>query len=252
MNIEKLTNDIVAWMTNYIDQAHQSSWVVGVSGGVDSSVVVRLCEATEFPTIAVAMPMYLYGDSAEDSLKKAMSLCVGRDVDFRIREIGPIVEAYKKAAVGCSQLMEGNLRSRIRANILYDTAGQSQGLVAGTGNLDEDAIGYFTKGGDGLVDLCPLSALHKSVVRDIARFLDVPNDIIDAPPTAGLWDGQTDEDELGMTYDEVAWAIDWDDAKMSDDKTVSARQTKVLEGVRFMRERADHKLIYPPIFTPDG
>lgn len=254
MTTEQLTNQIVAWMTDYMKQSGQKTWIVGVSGGVDSSVVLRLCEHTGFHTIAVAMPMYLHRDSAADSLKKAMNLCVGRAaVDFHVREIGPIVEAYKAAGIATPlanpQLAEGNLRSRIRANILYDFAGVKQGLVVGTGNLDEDAIGYFTKGGDGLVDLCPLSSLHKSVVREIARFTDVPSNIITDPSTAGLWDGQTDEGELGMTYDEVAWAIDYE-AKLAD-YPLSTRQGKVLEKVRKMRKQAQHKLHYPPVFVPE-
>lgn len=261
MTIEQLTNQIAAWMTDYMKQSSQKTWIVGVSGGVDSSVILRLCERTGFRTIAVAMPMYLYRDSAADSLKKAMSLCEsGRRsawsaiVDFHIREIGPIVESYKSAGIATPldnyQLAEGNLRSRIRANILYDFAGVKKGLVVGTGNLDEDAIGYFTKGGDGLVDLCPLSSLHKSVVREIARFTDVPSNIITDPSTAGLWDGQTDEGELGMTYAEVAWAIDYDelDGELS---LPNDRQVKVLEKVRKMRKQAQHKLHYPPVFVPE-
>jgi NAD+ synthase len=254
--ISELANDITDWMDEYMQKAGSSAWIVGVSGGVDSSVAARLSERTGRQTICVAMPMYLHNDSAKDSLQKAMKLCVGRRVDFHIRPIGPILEAYQACGIAqypeyvdeANRLLAGNLRSRIRANTLYDLAGRYHGLVVGTGNRDEDEIGYFTKGGDGVVDLCPLSALHKSKVRELALFLDVPKEIVTAAPTAGLWDGQTDEGELGMTYDEVAAAIDYQDTL--SDKPLNERQRTVLDRVKQLRTKNRHKLEYPPVYMP--
>lgn len=241
---------IAQWINDYAEAAGLKTAVVGVSGGIDSAVVTRLCERTSLRVCCVAMPMWLYKNSDPTATQRAMELCVGRPtIDFHVREIGPIVEAYKRGGTGLWQLGEGNLRARIRANILYDFAGLLHGLVVGTGNLDEDEIGYFTKGGDGLVDICPLSKLHKSVVRELAVELEVPKSIIDIPPTAGLWDGQTDEGELGMTYDEVAWALDYDDQKAPIIE-VSQRQKEVLTKVRHMRKVNAHKLHYPPVFNP--
>lgn len=251
MSIANLADDIVDWMNDYITNANLCCWVVGVSGGVDSAVVQRLCGLTPKKTIAIAMPMSLSGDSDPKSLEKATELCINRpNTTLYIREIGSILASYKHVLLGETQLSQGNLRSRIRANILYDFAGKYRGLVVGTGNLDEDSIGYFTKGGDGLVDLCPLSALHKSTVRQLAEYLDVPSSIINAKSTAGLWDGQTDEDELGMSYDEVEWAIEFDDYRDIHHPNLTDRQQFVLDKVRKMRKLAKHKLEYPPVFQP--
>ena len=235
--------DVVKWLKDYMIANQLLSCVVGVSGGVDSAVVERLCEKTGLKVICVAMPMYLHGDSDVNTLDLAMKLCAGRDVEFHIREIGPIIEIYKKASIGVIRLAEGNLRSRIRANILYDFAGNNFGFVVGTGNLDEDTIGYMTKGGDGLVDICPISMFHKSEVRKMARLLEVPEEIINAVPTAGLWDGQTDEQELGMTYDEVEWAIEYNGLDHCTN-----RQQQVMEKVNKMRVKNQHKLAYPPVY----
>lgn len=245
---------IVKWIKDYCEEAGIKSLVIGVSGGVDSSTIERLCERTELRVICVAMPMYVYKDSAPKSLVQAMQLCLGRgqNVEFHIREIGPILEAFRPyLGDSGNTLREGNMRSRIRANILDDIASANQGIVVGTGNRDEDEIGYFTKRGDGAVDICPLSQIHKSQVREIARELGVPDDIVDQNPTAGLWDGQTDEGELGMTYLEVEWAIKFDD--LLDEQQItyhlcSERNVKVLEKVRHMRKINAHKLRYPPVF----
>jgi len=259
---------IVKWMRDYIEAAKLDCWVLGVSGGVDSSAIERLCEATGKRTICVAMPLYVHGDSASNSLRQAMELCVGRkNVEFHVREIGPILDIYQSCGVAMPasaltdadlplakqrQLQAGNLRSRIRANILYDFASAYRGLVAGTGNRDEDEIGYFTKGGDGLVDICALSQIHKSQVREIARELGVSEEIIGQNPTAGLWDGQTDEGELGMKYSEVEWAIRFDDLPEDEQAAAyticSGRQAEVLAKVRRMRRVNAHKLHYPPVF----
>ena len=259
MNIVDLKQRIVKWLSDYADNAGIDTFVVGVSGGIDSAVVQRLCEATGKKVVCVAMPMEMHSDSNVNSLKLAMELCAGRreGVEFHVRPIGDIVRSYKKSGMGQSELAEGNLRSRIRANILYDFANElGGGLVVGTGNKDEDEIGYFTKGGDGLVDLCPLSLIHKCDVYALAEVLPpIPSGIVSAAPTAGLWDHQTDEDELGMTYDEVRWALQWDETHnfnaLKEKDLMSAREQAVLEMVRERKRKNAHKLRYPPIFDPE-
>lgn len=247
----KTIDRVVRWMTKYAHNAGIKSLVVGVSGGVDSAVIERLCERTGLKVVCVAMPMWLHENSDPTAMYRAMELCVGRtNVEFHVRQIGPIVEAYATGGVGESELRQGNLRSRIRANILYDFAAVNCGLVVGTGNKDEDEIGYFTKGGDGLVDICPLSKFHKHEVYSMAAQLDVPESIQLVAPTAGLWDGQTDEQELGMTYAEVAWAIDYQDGDEPNDE-LTTRQYQVLDMVRDRRRKNAHKLHYPPVFDPD-
>ena len=264
MTTEQLSNKIAAWMADYANGAGIKSFVVGVSGGIDSAVALRLSQCaisrsgSAERVIAVAMPMAMGRDSAQGSLYRAMELCVGKpDVEFHIRPIGHIHDAYLEEGVANhllppdkNQLLGGNLRSRIRANILADFAGATNGIVVGTGNKDEDEIGYFTKWGDGAVDICPMSKIHKSQVYEIGRWLSVPESILTVKPTAGLWDGQTDEDELGMTYDEVEWALKHDESPNNEDPEPASRQGIVLEKVRRMRKVNAHKLAYAPVFDP--
>ena len=263
----KLIQGSSRWMADYAEKAHLRAWVVGVSGGIDSTVVERLCENTCLPVVAIAMPMWLHKDSDPKALPRAIALCASRvSVDFRIRQIGPIWEAYRAAGIAISgdncRLSQGNLRSRIRADILRDAAGEVGGCVVGTGNLDEDCVGYFTKGGDGDVDICPISLIHKAEVYAMAMAFDeldspedqeltVPEDNLDAVPTAGLWNGQTDEQELGMTYDEIAWAIEIDDNPLPD-TPMDDRQKVVIEKVRHMRKINAHKLAFPPVYNPEA
>jgi NAD+ synthase len=261
IDMQALSLEVASWIKDYMDKDGIETCVVGVSGGVDSAAILRLCERTGKRVIAVAMPMELHKDSSADSLQKAMELCVNRpNVELIIRPIGQIVKCYQKQGVGLTQLGEGNLRSRTRADILRDLAGETNGIVVGTGNRDEDEIGYFTKGGDGDVDICPLSQLHKSMVKAIAVCEGVPEKIITAEPTAGLWDGQTDEEELGMNYNEVEWAIRFDDNEINATSTpqelqeaqdLSDRQVKVLGMVRTRRRVNAHKLRFPSVFTPE-
>ena len=251
----KLANDIVQWMLNYQESSGTCCWIVGVSGGIDSAVACRLAEYTNKNVQAIAMPMYCHGIVDSVNLDNVMTLCVNpHNVKLDIRPIGQIVESYKNNGVGCKrllksgqQLREGNLRSRIRANILYDAAHYFHGLVVGTGNKDEDQIGYFTKGGDGLVDLCPLSDLHKSQVYDLARYLNVPDSIINAVPSAGLWDGQTDETELGMTYDEIEWALKHINTTRTD-ACLNLEELNILNDVKQRVRTNAHKLKVPPVF----
>jgi NAD+ synthase len=254
--IRQIIDGAARWIEGYCDKSYIKNLIVGVSGGIDSAVITRLCEKTNRQVYCYSMPM---GDinNWPESTTRAIELCtVNKGVELRPNihfntvSIGFIVEAYKKEQIGSTKLNEGNLRSRIRANILYDKAAEHNGIVVGTGNLDEDYIGYFTKGGDGLVDICPISAIHKSVVYEMAKILDVPDSIINAVPTAELWEGQTDEDELGMTYDEVKWAIDAPEGPLPEGMT--ERQKFVLQKVGNMHKKNKHKLQYPPIYNPYG
>jgi len=261
--IEKITK----WIADYCKTNNRKSLVVGVSGGIDSSVVARLCEKTEIKTICIAMPFDIKED--KESLRLAKLLCKKRNVLFTIYPIGTIANSYFSTSSfvpmgfesttdkdiylgGHDKTRKGNIRSRIRANVLYDIAHREDGIVVGTGNKDEDEIGYFTKGGDGLTDINPLSSIHKSVVRKMGKLLKVPKEIIKSKPTAGLWEGQTDEDELGMTYDEVEWAIKWDDEKNNKSLIKNRPQNYqyVLKKVRHRRKIYKHKLSYPPVFSP--
>jgi NAD+ synthase len=150
----------------------------------------------------------------------------------------------------------GNLRSRLRMCLLYLYGNMRNALVVGTGNRDEDyGIGYFTKYGDGGVDISPIADFHKSEVYQFGQALGVPRRILSAPPSAGLWDGQTDEGELGMSYDEIQQAsqvLDGEAPELDAPETLTPRQIEVVAKVSRLRRRNRHKLEPPPVYRRRG
>ncbi len=203
---------IVTWLRQRLHDSGARGFVVGLSGGVDSAVVARLCQLTApGHVLGVLLPCYSEPRDEQDALRAAQSFSLPTlTVDLN----GPfdaLVGALHDAAKSLpqhvrvddikQQLPEANLKPRLRMTTLYFVANSLNYLVAGTGNRSELALGYFTKYGDGGVDLLPIGSLLKSDVRALARDLAVPTAIIEKPPTAGLWIGQTDEAEMGFTYD---------------------------------------------------
>jgi NAD+ synthase len=206
-------NDIVNWLRQRATAASARGFVVGLSGGLDSAVVARLCQlAAPGQTVAVMMPC------RSDPRDEADAALVAEA--FRIPSLRVDLEpAYDALIAGISTALEGlppetkppdhggdgrvalgNVRPRLRMTTLYHVANSLNYLVAGTGNRSELTVGYFTKHGDGGVDVLPIGHLLKSQVRALASELDVPKAIIERPPSAGLWPGQTDEAELGFSY----------------------------------------------------
>ena len=256
----KLHDDIVEWIHTYTQTNNIESLVVGLSGGIDSAVVAMLCidMVQTYKDVRVICVMMPYDISDAESYARSLKFkrnveFFGADADFYTHEIKSIVNAYDLDRYsGYKQnILSGNLRARVRANILYDVAGATNGIVVGTGNLDENELGYFTKGGDGLTDILPIGNLHKYEVYELAKvfMIDIPQEIINATPSANLWEGQTDEDELGMTYNEVAWAIDTitgHDSVLSTPEPT--RAAEVLARVKEMQKKTEHKRRMPPVF----
>jgi len=261
---------ISKWIEDYAKNAGISTLVIGISGGVDSAVAARLCELTAMRVIGVFMPLDF---EEEDSIgNKVTELLFDTAIEciiIRIESIlgtyknsdackltymgSPNIEDMKKYRLACTQLSEGNLRARIRANILYDIAGRENGLVIGTDNKDEATIGYCTKGGDGLADILPLAHYHKNEVYNLAEATNVPMNIKDAVPSANLWDGQTDEEELGMTYDEIRVAIKVWEGSMTLDEALkevdSDRFDTVYKDVVTRIRKNAHKSQLPPTYV---
>jgi NAD+ synthase len=241
MSLPKGTPDrITAWLRDYAAQAGAAGYVVGLSGGIDSACTAVLCKrAVAENVLAVLLPCY---SSAEDS---DMALLLADT--FGIRSTTVDLAATYQAILaslpaGLLPLASANVKPRLRMAALYALAQTHGYLVAGTGNRSEIAVGYFTKYGDGGVDVEPLGDLYKSQIRLLARELAIPQPIIDRPPSAGLWFGQTDEGEMGLTYDELDRIL----AAIEGEETEQVEPAS-LDKVRRMLASSDHKRSMPPI-----
>ena len=200
-----LKNRIVNWIKDYADTNNLQALVVGVSGGIDSAVVSTLCAETKLPTFALGMP--IHQDHNQESLSDNHLAWLDKKYD-NVKtlkfDLTRTFETFKKTLNEYShdELALANTRSRLRMVTLYQIAGKYNGIVVGTGNKVEDyGVGFYTKYGDGGVDIAPIADLYKTEVRELGGYLGVASDIIDATPTDGLWDDKrTDEDQLGVSY----------------------------------------------------
>ncbi|HKW43548.1 MAG TPA: NAD+ synthase [Thermoplasmata archaeon] len=194
---------IEAFITHSVRESGRTGVVLGLSGGVDSALVARLCVDAigASRVLALALPDGKGGKDLKDAKRLAKSLGIA----FRIVGIGPIAAALEKRVKesGANLVSRGNVRARARMAVLYYVANSEDLIVMGTGNKSEILTGYATKFGDGGVDFQPIGDLYKTQVREMARHLGLPPDIVDKTPTAGLWPGQTDEGELGVKYEEL-------------------------------------------------
>lgn len=241
MNPEETSQKLVTWIRQKVNDAGRSGAVFGISGGIDSAVVAGLCKRA-FPDncLGVLMPCHSNPRDAEHAGLVADKF----DIPIRLVPLDNVDDALRRVLHDDNELGQGkrtaetNARVRLRMVTLYYLAAHYNYLVIGTGNRSELATGYFTKYGDGGVDIEPLGNLVKREVYQIGAYLGVPQPIMDKPPSAGLWAGQTDEDELGITYDQL------DDFLLTGQATpeVHARIEQIQAGSR-------HKLGPPP--TPD-
>jgi len=204
MDTESLTQKLVSWIKEKVLDAGCQGVVLGMSGGLDSSVLAVLCQQA-FPqkTLGVIMPCHSQPEDkahAEEVASRFSIPTITVVLDNIYNSLLQTLPDYK-ADPAFRQLAQANLKVRLRMLTLYHTANQLKYMVPGSSNRSEIAIGYFTKHGDGGVDIMPLGNLVKEQVRELARFLKIPQSIIDKPPSAGLWEGQTDEDEMGLSYE---------------------------------------------------
>ena len=251
MQNKEVINHIVNWLSNYSEQSKTSGFVIGISGGIDSALTSTLCAKTGRSVICLNMPIHQHkaeydrGHEHIDWLKKNFKNVSSHEVE--------LTETFKTISTALPTdiqdwLTMANTRSRLRMTTLYSFACHYKMLVAGTGNKVEDfGIGFFTKYGDGGVDLSPIADLMKSEVYALAKELGIANSILKAPPTDGLFaDSRSDEDQIGATYNELEWAMKFI-ANPHDFSTLNDRQKIVLDIYTRMNKANQHKMNPIPV-----
>jgi len=204
--METLVQKLCVWMEDKVTEAKAKGIVFGLSGGLDSAVVAVLSKRA-FPqnTLAMIIPCY----SLDTDINDALDIANKFNISYKIIDLSEIYDSFTSLLLDAKEgkdivkLAKANIKARLRMTTLYYLANKLNYLVVGTGNKSELMIGYFTKYGDGGADILPLGNLLKSQVRELAEYLGIPKKIIDKSPSAGLWEGQTDEKEIGISYEQL-------------------------------------------------
>ena len=250
MQLDRIASHIKSWLVDYLNKSNLNGFVVGVSGGVDSALTASLAASTGFPTLLLNMPIFQADTQIKRSdkqiaqLKNEFNNVSGAKID-----LSDPFRAFKNQLPSSVQdeLSMANARARIRMTTLYAFASSHNYLVAGTGNKVEDfGVGFYTKYGDGGVDISPIADLLKSEVFQLAKHLNVIQEILEAKPTDGLWgDDRSDEDQIGASYDELEWAMQ----HISSPQThlFSERQKEVLKIYSQLNKANKHKMLPIPV-----
>ncbi|MGB7393388.1 MAG: NAD(+) synthase [Pricia sp.] len=254
MKIEKVAEHIVSWLKEYAEKASMKGFVIGVSGGIDSAVTSTLCAKTGLELLVLEMPIH----QAESQVSRA-----SRHIEWLQKNFANV----KREWVDLTQVFDSmisvlppvdneedrfmslaNTRARLRMSTLYYFAALEGYLVAGTGNKVEDfGVGFYTKYGDGGVDLSPIADLLKTQVYQVAEFLNINEEVIKAAPTDGLWgDDRTDEDQIGASYPELEWAMKMQDEGKSE-SDFSGRKAEVYRIFKKFNSANRHKMIPIPV-----
>ncbi len=254
MKTEKVIDHIVNWLKDYAAKSNVNGFVIGISGGIDSAVTSTLCAKTGLRTLCVEMPIHQAKSQinrAEEhitQLKKRFANI--SNVEVNLTTVFETFKTEVPTVVDSDQLFLtlANTRARLRMSTLYYFAGLHNYLVAGTGNKVEDfGVGFYTKYGDGGVDLSPIADLLKSEVYELAKALDVPTSIQNAAPTDGLFgDSRTDEDQIGASYDELEWAMKMDNEGKSENN-FTGREKEVFHIYKSLNNRNQHKMNPIPV-----
>jgi len=254
MKYDIIIEEINDWLIKYLKKSKCDGFVIGVSGGIDSALTSTLCAKTGYPTLCIDMPILQNENEinrAENHIKWLKKNY--NNVSHITIDLNNTFETFKSSVEKTenpnNNLSLANSRSRLRMTTLYYFSGIHNYLVAGTGNKVEDfGVGFYTKYGDGGVDISPIADLTKTNVFEIASKLNVIDEILKAKPTDGLWDdGRTDEDQIGATYSELEWAmVQKDNNKTPDDFT--GRDKEVLKILMKFNSQNSHKMDPIPIF----
>ena len=248
MNTKEVIEHIKKWLCSYHSQSSTKGFVIGISGGIDSALTSTLVAETNIPLLCIEMPINQNKNQVSRGKNHILWLKENYNNVKSIEcDLTGIFEQFKSISSekNKNQLLAlANTRSRLRMTTLYYYAQLNNALVVGTGNKVEDfGIGFYTKYGDGGVDLSPIADLMKSEVFQLAKALKINKEIIVAPPTDGLWDNdQTDEDQIGATYDELEWAM-----QNKETKNLSKRQQEVIEIYNKFHTANKHKMMAIPV-----
>jgi len=253
----ELKSKIVSWIKNYVEENKIKSLVVGVSGGIDSAVVSTLCAETELPTYVLSMPLHSSSDNDDlsDSYCNFLEKKYNNVTKIRIDLTSTYDDLLRSfdfwvgdGKYTSNNLANANTKSRIRMVTLYQVAGNVSGIVVGTGNKVEDyGVGFYTKYGDGGVDIAPIADLYKTEVWELGKHLGVDQRIIDAQPTDGLWeDGRTDEDQIGTSYEMLEWVME--NGLIEDPMFLTEEQTKAVQAYQKFNLQNKHKMLSIPTF----
>lgn len=251
MKAQKTIDFIVNWMQEYLTKSGQKGFVIGVSGGIDSAVTSKLCALSGAPTLCLEMPIHQAKNQVSRARKHIENLqSEFENVKSEHIDLTATFETFQSNLPKIENedqlnLSLANSRARLRMTTLYYFAGIHSYLVAGTGNKVEDfGVGFYTKYGDGGVDLSPIADLMKSEVYEIAQHLNITEDIQKAAPTDGLFgDSRSDEDQLGASYDELEWAMEFE----GDSDDLTERQRDVLNIYKRLNAANQHKMQPIPI-----
>ena len=202
LNLKEVHNELVEFLRENFKKAGFSKAVLGLSGGIDSALVAYLLRDAlgKENILAIMMP---YKSSNPDSLNHAKSVIEDLKINSKTIEITDMIDAYFKNEKEASSLRMGNKMARERMSILFDYSSKENALVVGTSNKTEIYLGYSTQFGDSACALNPIGDLYKTNIWDLSRYLKIPNELIEKKPSADLWEGQTDEQEMGLTYKEA-------------------------------------------------
>lgn len=238
-NTDIVINEAVEWIRSIVNNAGAKGVIFGLSGGIDSAVVAALSKKA-FPDNSFGVIMPCYSNPVDEEHAQLVAEAIGLETKTVVLDNAfDVMKATLGVKESYPRLAVANIKARLRMITVYYYAGLKNYLVAGTGNRDELTIGYFTKHGDGGVDLMPLASFVKGEVVELAQRLGVPEIVITKPPTAGLWENQTDEQEMGMSY-----------AELDNYILTGEAEEHIKNRVESMYRRSEHKRAPAPRFVP--
>ncbi len=248
INEKETVKIIINFIKEYTEKAGINRVVIGLSGGIDSSVVAKLATMALGNENVYALFLPDISTPLED-FEHSRLIAKLLNISYKVIDLSPLIHTIVNICGGMNEIVLGNVKARLRMILLYQFANARKALVCGTSNKTELLVGYFTKYGDGASDFLPIGDLYKTQVYKIAKYLEIPEEIIKKPPTAGLWKGQTDEGELGITYDKldlILYGIErgMDIKKISN---LSGIDEKEVRRIYEMVSKTEHKRRLPPI-----